>query len=156
MTLKPYQIKEVRLVVSDDPRVPVDLASLSQLSFRDALGIYGAFRGLNELDQECLVVLHLDAKNRIRALNLSSLGTISESLAHPREIFRAAIVAGAASIILVHNHPSGDPSPSQQDKSLTRRVSEAGALLGIPLLDHVIVGQSGYYSFSEHGMGVKR
>ena len=79
------------------------------------------------------------------------MGTLTASLVHPREVFRDAIRSAAAAIVLVHNHPSGDPSPSAEDRSVTERLRSAGALLGIRVLDHVIVADSGYFSFREAG-----
>lgn len=82
----------------------------------------------------------LDGKHRVLGLHEVSVGTLSSSLVHPREIFRFAIQAGAAAIVVAHNHPSGDPEPSPEDIAVTQRIEQAGKLLGIPLLDHVVVG----------------
>jgi DNA repair protein RadC len=76
-------------------------------------------------------------------------GTLTSSLVHPREVFRAAILAGAAGIILVHNHPSGDPTPSADDRAVTRQMVDAGRLLGVPVYDHVILAGERYVSFAE-------
>jgi DNA repair protein RadC len=90
--------------------------------------------------------------------NLVSLGTMNETIAHPREIFRPAVMAGAAYIALLHNHPSGDPSPSEADRRLTVRVREVGSLLQIEVLDHIVIGgtnaagEDRYFSFKEAGM----
>jgi DNA repair protein RadC len=73
-------------------------------------------------------------------------------LAHPREVFRAAIGGGAAGVIVFHNHPSGDPSPSTEDQLLTQRLVKAGAIVGVPLVDHLVLADSAYWSFREHGM----
>ena len=80
-----------------------------------------------------------------------SVGLLNESLVHPREVFNPAIRESAAAVIFVHNHPSGDPKPSRQDEQLTRRLHEAGKVTGISVLDHVIIGRDGYYSFAENG-----
>ncbi len=80
-----------------------------------------------------------------------SQGTLTASLVHPREVFRAAVHTAAAAIILVHNHPSGDPSPSAEDKEVTDRLVAAGAVLGIRVIDHVVVAEQGYHSFEENG-----
>ncbi|MDQ3927236.1 MAG: hypothetical protein M3272_09690, partial [Actinomycetota bacterium] len=82
---------------------------------------------------------------------LVSVGTLSASLVHPREVFKPAVRASAASVILAHNHPSGKVEPSQEDREVTRRIGEAAEVLGIEVLDHVIVGD-GYFSMKEHGM----
>lgn len=100
----------------------------------------------------------LDTKYRSTGYSLVSVGSLNESIAHPREIYRAAVVAGAYAIILMHNHPSGDCAPSQTDHSLTRRITEAGEVLGVKLMDHVIIGRKGdnrgtsYFSFREAGV----
>ena len=81
-----------------------------------------------------------------------SAGTLTNTLVHPREVFEPAIRCGAAHIIAAHNHPSGDPAPSAEDHRLTRQLKEAGALLGIPVTDHVILGGDAFFSFSEEGL----
>jgi len=107
---------------------------------------------LRKKDRECMVAILLNAKNIPLGVTLVAVGTLTSCPAHPREIFKAAILGSAASIILAHNHPSGDPVPSDEDKKLTDRVKKVGELLGIPLRDHLIVGRHCYYSFQERGM----
>ncbi|WP_404420743.1 RadC family protein [Nibricoccus sp. IMCC34717] len=109
--------------------------------------------------QEALYVIHLDRKHHAMGRHLITLGTATSSLAHPREVFRSAIIAGACSIILAHNHPSGDPAPSSADIAVTRQIREASRTIDISLLDHVIVGdpeadpvRKGHYSFREAGL----
>ncbi|MEZ4352087.1 MAG: DNA repair protein RadC [Myxococcota bacterium] len=104
---------------------------------------------LRQLDRECFHVVALDGRHRLLGTDLVSLGTLTASLVHPREVFRQAIRRAAGAVLVVHNHPSGDPRPSGEDRAVTRRLRDAGELLGIELLDHVIVGRSGYYSFRE-------
>jgi DNA repair protein RadC len=101
--------------------------------------------------QEELWVTALDMKNRMLMKAQVSKGTLSGSLVHPREVFHVAIRNMAAAIILLHNHPSGDPSPSPEDRKVTMQIAEAGELLGIPLLDHIIIGNGKYYSFKDAG-----
>lgn len=96
-------------------------------------------------------VLSLDAKNKLNKKELVSNGTLMSSLVHPREVFETAIRNSAAGIIVLHNHPSGDPEPSPEDRRVTAQLAEAGKLLGIPLLDHVIIGNTSYYSFKDSG-----
>ncbi len=103
-------------------------------------------------DVECVAVLVLTTRLRIRGHYLVSVGSLNEAMAHPREVFRIAIMAAAHAIVLMHNHPSGDSSPSTADASLTRRVREAGELLRIDLCDHIIVGHQRYFSFKESGI----
>ena len=106
-------------------------------------------------DREHFVVMMLNAKNRIIGINTVSVGNLTASLAHPREVFKPAILANAAAILVAHNHPSGDTSPSQEDIALTRKLYEGGQLLGITLLDHIIVGdQDHWYSFQDDGIGL--
>ena len=101
--------------------------------------------------KECFFILLLDSKNRAIKEERVSEGTLTSSLVHPREAFTPAVRDSAASLILVHNHPSGDPTPSREDEEITRRLVEGGKLLGIGVLDHIIIGQGGYYSFADEG-----
>jgi DNA repair protein RadC len=103
------------------------------------------------LDRENFVVVLLNTKNEVIETSTVSVGTLSTSLVHPREVFKPAIRASAASVILAHNHPSGKVEPSKEDREVTRRLGEAAGILGIEVLDHVIVGD-GYFSLKEHGM----
>jgi DNA repair protein RadC len=103
------------------------------------------------LDRENFVAVLLNAKNEVIGAPLISVGTLSASLVHPREVFKPAIRASAASVVLVHNHPSGKVEPSPEDREATMRLEESAGILGIEVLDHVIVGD-GYYSMKEHGM----
>jgi len=95
-------------------------------------------------------VLVLDTRNRLKRLEVVSRGILNGSLVHPREVYREAAICQAAAIIAFHNHPSGDPTPSPEDRALTERLRKAGKILGIELLDHVIVAASRYWSFKEH------
>ncbi len=101
--------------------------------------------------QEEFLLLTLDQKNNITREFDVSRGTLNASIVHPRDVFRHALQEAAAAVIFVHNHPSGDPTPSSEDRALTRRLAEAGTLLGIRVLDHVVVGARGYYSFADEG-----
>lgn len=102
--------------------------------------------------KEHMVLLCLNARRQLVKQEVVSVGTLSASLVHPREIFGPAIAAGSAAVVVLHNHPSGDTSPSAEDRECTRRLQRAGELLGIPLADHVIVSESSFYSFREHGL----
>ena len=99
--------------------------------------------------QEHFMILLLDSKNRIVKDEVISIGTLNASIIHPREVFKSAIRESANSIILVHNHPSGDPEPSAEDEQITEKLFEAGELLRIKVLDHVIIGKDNYHSFVE-------
>ena len=102
--------------------------------------------------QEHFRVLLLDTKGRLLKQSQVSMGTLDASLVHPREVFKQAVLASAASIIVVHNHPSGDPAPSAADRDVTERLAEAGRLMGIALLDHVVVGGGRWFSFKQQGL----
>lgn len=106
---------------------------------------------IGNLDRENFVVVLLNTKNEVIETSTVSVGTLSASLVHPREVFKPAIRASAASVVLAHNHPSGKVEPSQEDREVTRRLGEAAGILGVEVLDHVIVGD-GYFSMKEHGM----
>ena len=96
-------------------------------------------------------VLILDVRNRLKRLEVISRGSLNGSLVHPREVFREAVSLQAAGLILFHNHPSGDPTPSREDLELTRRLKSAGGIMGIEVLDHVILGQGRFTSLKERG-----
>jgi DNA repair protein RadC len=99
-----------------------------------------------DLDREAFWVVLLNGKNRAIGLNLVSIGALTATLVHPREVLKPAILGNAAAIILVHNHPSGDPAPSAEDFALTKRLWAASELMGIRVLDHVVIGHEGAYS----------
>jgi DNA repair protein RadC len=101
--------------------------------------------------KEHLLAFLLNARQQLIAKEIISIGTLTASLAHPREIFAPAIGKAAAGVILVHNHPSGDPSPSEEDVRLTKRIAQAGHIMGIDLLDHLIIAENGCYSFKQAG-----
>ena len=96
---------------------------------------------LGDPPQEHFVLMVLDSRRRVIGINEVSVGTLSASLVHPREVFRAAILLNGAAVIVSHNHPSGDPSPSSEDREATRRLQRAGELLGIPVADHIVIGE---------------
>jgi DNA repair protein RadC len=107
---------------------------------------------LRDAAHERFVAVLLDGRHRVLRDVLVSQGTLTASLVHPREVFRPALREAAAALILVHNHPSGDPSPSREDAEITRRLARAGRLLGIDVLDHVIVAEQGFASLRERGL----
>jgi len=102
-------------------------------------------------ERECLVVLLLNTRRRVKGHQMISTGTLDSLLVHPREVFRTAIVAAAHSLILIHNHPSGDPSPSEPDIRITRDLMRSGAILKIPVLDHIVIGNPRHSSLRELG-----
>ncbi len=106
---------------------------------------------LARLRQEVFYVLLLDSRHRVLRSVEVSRGSLNQSLVHPREVFAPAIRESAAAILVVHNHPSGDPTPSREDREVTTRLVEAGDLLGVPLLDHVVVAGKDFQSFADRG-----
>jgi len=106
---------------------------------------------LRDARQERFLALLLDGRHRVLSEVVVSQGTLTASLVHPREVFRVAVREAAAALLLVHNHPSGDPSPSREDREVTQRLAEAGRVLGIKVIDHVVVAEQGYFSFREAG-----
>lgn len=104
---------------------------------------------IGTLDSENCLALLLDTKNKVNSIHHFSTGTLNSSLMHPREVFKAAILSNSNSIILAHNHPSGELTPSLEDINTTKRLVKAGELLGIKILDHVIVSDTEYYSMRE-------
>ena len=109
---------------------------------------------LGDTDREHFIVMLLDRKNKLIGINTVSVGSLTASVVHPREVLKPAILCNAAAMIFGHNHPSGDPQPSQEDRALTKRLVEAGKLLGIQVLDHVVIGDGSeqYFSFADEGM----
>jgi len=117
---------------------------------QDAVELVQPF--LQDKDRECFLIVCVDTKNQPTAINIVSVGTLNSSLVHPREVFKIAILANANGIIISHNHPSGDPSPSHEDKEVTHRLIEAGKVLGIEILDHIIIGRDHrFISLKERG-----
>jgi DNA repair protein RadC len=102
---------------------------------------------LRKEQREFFLVVLLNARHEVMARETVSIGSLNASIVHPREVFKPAVIASAASVVLVHNHPSGDPEPSDEDLSITKRLIEAGELLGIGVLDHVIIAERGVVSF---------
>ncbi|WP_334203991.1 RadC family protein [Clostridium tertium] len=116
----------------------------------DAIELFRGF--LSESDREQFIVCCMDTKNQPTFVNVVSIGTLNSSLVHPREVFKVAILGNSASIIVAHNHPSGDPTPSKEDITITARLKEAGKIIGIDILDHLIIGEDKHISFKEKGI----
>jgi DNA repair protein RadC len=160
-TIYRHLVREVKVATvreaptTGEKRLKVDSPELAAQFWRETVTGSAWF----DSNREAMVVLLLDTRYHLAAFSMISVGTVNESIAHPREVFRPAVVAGSYAMIVMHNHPSGDPSPSQADHSLTRRLAEAAELLQIKLLDHVIIGEKGvggaadgYFSFKEAGV----
>jgi len=133
------RLERRRLVVGSAMRGPVDIFRHFQAELRD-------------LRQERFVVVLLDARHRVMRTEIVSQGTLTASLVHPREVFRPALRDAAAALVLVHNHPSGDPTPSREDREVTIRLARAGEILGVRVLDHVVLAERGYCSLREEGL----
>ena len=146
-TAKQYAIPRYQVSLVRDGKVKTPIAQIR--SSRDAREILAAY--LADVDREHFVVLLLDQKNRVIGIHTVSTGSLTASVVHPREVLKVAILSNAAAIVAGHNHPSGDPNPSQEDRALTERLRSACKIMGIGLLDHVIVGDGSdaYYSFAD-------
>ena len=145
--MKYIQRYDIRLI--RDGRIAVDATPIIRTP-QDTLPVLEP--ELSELAYEKFIALALSTKNHVIAVLPVSSGSLNASIVHPRELFQRAILANCASLILAHNHPSGDPTPSPEDIALTRKLVEAGQLLDIPILDHVILGYARYTSFKENGL----
>lgn len=115
----------------------------------DAYTIFKKF--LFDADREYFIVVCLDTKNQPTAVNVCHVGSLNSSIVHPREVLKAAIIANSASIIVGHNHPSNDPTPSREDIEVTKRLADAAKIIGIDLLDHLIICQDSFVSLKEKG-----
>ncbi len=116
-------------------------------SSRDVFALLADEMRLQE--KECFKALYLDVKNHVKKVETISVGTLSASLVHPREVFKSAVRDNCAAVIIVHNHPTGDPTPSSHDTETTERIKAAGKVLGIELLDHIIIGEGRYFSYKD-------
>ena len=141
-------ITVVRIQMVREGTFPYSPNAVSQSS--DAAKIIQTY--LAGADREYFVLLLLDGKHRVNALNVVTIGSLTAALVHPREVFKPAILANAASVIVGHNHPSGDPEPSREDLALTERLVKAGELMGIRVLDHLIVGEDRFVSLADRGI----
>lgn len=128
----------------------------SKTTIRDAADVAKVFQDLLTLedqidqDKEHFYVCHLDSHRRINLVELVAIGTLTSATTHPRETYRRAVIEGAVSIIIAHNHPSGDPTPSEADILITNKLREAGEILDILMLDHIIFTPTSFYSFLEN------
>jgi len=125
---------------------------LENVTLTTPQAVYGFLKAdLEMLTQEMFYALYLNTKGRLIKKQLLFMGSLSSAIVHPREVFKHAVTVSAASIIIVHNHPSGDPTPSPSDIDITETMVETGRLMGIDVMDHIVIGQGKYYSFREHG-----
>ena len=117
-----------------------------------AQDVYSLLQDYSAKDREHFITITLDGRSKIIEKRVIHIGTLNQSLVHPREIFRSAILDNAAGVIISHNHPSGTLEASRADVQITQRLKEVAKLVGIELLDHVIISKEGYYSFSDEGL----
>lgn len=132
-------------------RINMEEVSINNIKLNDPLKVFNYFKYRVNKYQEEFYCIYLDAKKRVISYKLLFVGTVNHSMVHPRDIFKEAYNLNAAFIICVHNHPSGDVSPSLDDINVTKRIFEIGNLMGIKLVDHIIVSEGNYYSFLENG-----
>jgi DNA repair protein RadC len=139
--------------MKDYKRYPLELLRVSEvicpIPMSSPKAVYEFMKAEALADREIFWVLHLNAKNRIVKKEMCAMGAVDHCAIQPGIVLRGAVASGAAGIITVHNHPSGDPSPSNDDKQLWRRMREATSLLGIRLLDNIVIGSGGYFSEEE-------
>lgn len=123
-----------------------------QAQFTSSNEVFALFNFLKYETKEHFLALHLDNKNRILCLDKVSSGSLNASIVHPREVFKTALLSSAAAVLFIHNHPSGNPEPSKEDLELTTRLKQAGDLLGLRVLDHIIIGEDKYVSLADQGL----
>ena len=147
---RPYRVPVYRVTLVRERRLPHTQPQLR--SSRDAAVIFR--QHLGEVDREHFMVAMLDQKHKVIGINTVSMGSLTASVVHPREVMKPAILSNAAALLCCHNHPSGAPQPSQEDRALTKRLVDAGQLLGIHVIDHIILGDGSetYYSFADEGL----
>ena len=122
-------------------------------SFSSSADVYEKMKGYQKADREIFVVLFLNAKNVVTNIEMHTIGSFDATAVYPHQIFRSALLNNASSIICVHNHPSGDPEPSLQDRDITKQITIGSHVIGIRLLDHVVLGDGGrYFSFADAGL----
>ena len=147
---RPYRVPVYRVTLVRESRLPHTQPQLR--SSRDAALLFRQYLG--EVDREHFMVAMLGQKHKVIGLNTVSMGSLTASVVHPREVMKPAILSNAAALLCCHNHPSGAPKPSQEDRVLTKRLVDAGQLLGIHVIDHIILGDGSetYYSFADEGL----
>jgi len=144
----PYHPPRLRVALVREREAPAFPAKI----LRSSADVIEAFAFLRERDREEFWVAALDGKNRIIATHQASVGTLTASLVHPREILKFLVLTSAAACTLIHVHPSGDPSPSVEDQAITSRLVDVTSLLGVRVLDHIIIGAERSFSFSDAGV----
>jgi len=125
---------------------------LYDFQFSSSADVYEKMKEYSKADREMFMVMYMTAKNHVVDCELHSIGAVDTSAVYIKELFRGALLANASSIICVHNHPSGDCTPSEADNQITKEILKAAINLQIPFLDHVIIGNAGYYSYADDGV----
>ena len=147
---KPYRVPCYRIALVRESSFTFERAQMR--SSADVAALFRTYLG-EDIDREHMLVAMIDQKNRVIGINTVSTGSLTASIVHPREVFKAPVLCNAASILLCHNHPGGDPAPSPEDRAITRKLLLAGEALSIRVTDHVILGDgtSNHYSFADNG-----
>ena len=153
------QIKVIGLAKAAQIKACFELGKREELEpeqknfdIKDPEAVVKAIRAsIQDKAKEHLKLILLNPRNKIIGISTISIGTLNASLVHPREVFKDAIAHSAASVVLAHNHPSGDPEPSEDDIEITKKLVESGKILGIEVIDHIIIGKNDYYSFKAKG-----
>lgn len=148
------EVKAITLLTALELGTRVEeVPHIQKKSIKSAADLYQIFvKKMKDLSQEHLVAVFLNSKNKIIDYKTIFIGSANRSIVHPRDIYKEALKYAAVKIMIIHNHPSGDPTPSKEDVVFTKQLSSAGNLLQIPLLDHLIIGKDHYYSFYDHLM----
>lgn len=142
----PNRIKEVAIKYSTAQLLP------AAVRFSNSNEVFKTFRPIIAAERvEVFIAVLLDCKNRVMCFETVSRGSLSSSIVHPREALTAAVRLQAAAVIFLHNHPSGDPAPSREDRECTDRLKKASDILGIRMLDHIVIGDTDYFSFADSG-----
>lgn len=148
---KPLRLKVIRPIYESLKVAEVAADYLDNAHLSSAAQVAELFAFLTRETKEHFLALHLNSKNRLLCLEMVSVGSLSAAVVHPREVYKSALLSSAAAVIFLHNHPSGDPAPSREDQELTKRLQQAGEILGIRVLDHLILGGEGFFSFADRG-----
>ena len=141
--MKIYKLEIKRMMIRETEKVNANSPQAIAREFK---------KDFDSLDREHFKIIHLNTKNDITGIETISIGSLNSSIVHPREVFKSAIIQSSASIICLHNHPSGDTKPSNADIEVTQRLIKAGDILGIKVLDHLIIGEDKYLSMKEEGI----
>jgi len=148
-----YAIRTITWRFKESIELDQELANKRSVTIRAPADVFENYQSLfKDQVRERFIVFWLNSANKVVGFEIISEGILNSSLTHPREVFRGAIVATAASVILAHNHPSDNTEPSQEDISITRQLVESGKILGIPVHDHIIFAGNSYTSFAERGL----